>query len=75
MALLPAAMAARLRVLAREVGMLAQVQPHLKGCAARQNQARIAARREEAETLTSYIALVARVGMEEMVRCDIADLN
>lgn len=60
----------RAKVLRREIGMLRQVQPNLRGIPAHHNLARIAERESELCTLTFLIDVADRYGLEEIVMCD-----
>lgn len=51
----------RMKVLAREMGMLRKVQPHLRGCAVSQNLRRIKDRQDELDTLNVLAEIHARL--------------
>lgn len=67
------AMKARIAVLNREVGMLRQGRPNVKGiCAGRSIMRAIASREEELSTLIYHMAVIDRVGLVEITRVDMA---
>lgn len=60
----------RIATLTKEITMLSNAQPHLKGVQARLNVGRIASRVEELETLTAVANMEERFGAAEIARCE-----
>jgi hypothetical protein len=59
---------ARAKVLTREIGMLKQAQPNLRGIPARHNLIRIEEREDELRSLNFLLALYER---EDVVSCEV----